>query len=104
MESPTSVNQHREKSLERSLVECNIRQDNEEHRSPSPNGNCTLLVFVGLEMSRHSLKTDSILITGIIGIRALVTSMTLAFITGMIIAYLLVWIGKKRVEKSSNEI
>jgi hypothetical protein len=63
-----------------------------------------LLVFVGIEMARHSLKTDSILITGIIGILALVTSMTLAFISGMILAYLLVWIGKKRVEKNSIEI
>ena len=30
--------------------------------------------------------------------------MTLAFIIGMIIAYLLVWIGKKRVEKNSREL
>jgi Molybdate transporter of MFS superfamily len=63
-----------------------------------------LLVFVGLEMARHSLKTDSILITGIIGILALVTSMTLAFISGMILAYLMVWIGKKRVEMNSGEL
>ncbi|MFA5348421.1 MAG: putative sulfate/molybdate transporter [Methanoregula sp.] len=63
-----------------------------------------LLVFVGLEMSRHSLKTDSILVTGIIGILALVTSMTLAFISGMVLAYLMVWIGKKRVEMNSGEL
>jgi len=63
-----------------------------------------LLVFVGMEMSRHSLKTESFLVTGIIGILALLTSMTLAFITGMIIAYLLVWIEKKRVEKNSREL
>ena len=63
-----------------------------------------LLVFVGLEMARHSLKTDSILITGIIGILALITSMTLAFISGMILAYLMVWIGKKRVEMNSGQL
>ena len=61
-----------------------------------------LLVFVGLEMGRHSLKTDSILVTGIIGILALVTSMTLAFIAGMILAYLLIVTRKKRVETLEN--
>ncbi len=55
-----------------------------------------LLVFVGLEMSRHSLKTDSLLVTGIIGVLALVSSMTLAFVAGMILAYLELWIRKKR--------
>ncbi len=47
-----------------------------------------LLVFVGIEMGRHSLKTDSLLITGIIGLLALVSSMTVAFIIGMVLAYL----------------
>jgi MFS superfamily sulfate permease-like transporter len=58
-----------------------------------------LLVFVGIEMGRHSLKSDSVVITVIIGVLALVSSMTVAFITGMIIAYLLGWIGKKPVQK-----
>jgi hypothetical protein len=61
-----------------------------------------LLVFVGLEMGRHSLKTDSIAITGIIGILALVTSMTLAFIAGMIMAYLLTVTRKKQVQALGN--
>ena len=61
-----------------------------------------LLVFVGLEMGRHSLNTDSMVITGIIGILALVTSMTLAFIAGMILAYLLAITGKKRVRTLGN--
>jgi hypothetical protein len=56
-----------------------------------------LLVFVGIEMGRHSLKSDSVAITIVIGILALLTSMTIAFIAGMIIAYLLRWIGKKAV-------
>ncbi|MHB8053278.1 MAG: putative sulfate/molybdate transporter, partial [Methanoregula sp.] len=58
-----------------------------------------LLVFVGIEMGRHSLKSDSVVITVIIGVLALVSSMTVAFIAGMIIAYLLGWIGKKPVQK-----
>jgi hypothetical protein len=59
-----------------------------------------LLVFVGIEMGRHSLKSDSVVITIVIGVLALLTSMTLAFIAGMIIAYLLGWIGKKKGERA----
>jgi len=46
-----------------------------------------LLVFVGIEMGRHSLKTDSFVITGIIGLLALFFSMTVAFIVGMVLVY-----------------
>ena len=46
-----------------------------------------LLVFVGVEMGRHSLKTDSFAITGIIGLLALFFSMTVAFIVGMVLVY-----------------
>jgi Molybdate transporter of MFS superfamily len=56
-----------------------------------------LLVFVGIEMGRHSLKTDSLLITGLIGILAVVSSITLAFIVGMIAAYGYGWIKKRSV-------
>ena len=59
-----------------------------------------LLVFVGLEMGRHSLKTESLAITVIIGIIALVTSMTVAFLFGMAAAYLLGWLGKRKVKNS----
>ena len=48
-----------------------------------------LLVFVAIELGRHSVKTDSYLITGIIAILALVINMTVAFIVGMIFAYIL---------------
>jgi len=48
-----------------------------------------LLVFVGIEMGRHSLKTDSLLVTGIIGLLALFISMTVAFIIGMVLVYVL---------------
>jgi len=60
-----------------------------------------LLVFVGIEMVRHSLKTESLAITGIIGILALLISMTIAFIIGMAIAYLLIWVGRSREHKKS---
>jgi hypothetical protein len=55
-----------------------------------------LLVFVGIEMSRHSLKTDSLVVTVVIGILALVSSMTVAFIAGMILWYITDWIKKRR--------
>ena len=57
-----------------------------------------LLVFVGIEMARHSLKTESIAVTGIIGVLALLSSMTIAFIVGMICAYLIRWSGRSRKE------
>lgn len=60
-----------------------------------------LLVFVGIEMGRHSLKSDSVAITLVIGVLALVSSMTLAFIAGMIIAYLAVWVRKRRERDAS---
>jgi hypothetical protein len=56
-----------------------------------------LLVFVGIEMGRHSLKTDSLLVTGVIGILALISSITLAFIIGMVIAFIAGWIKKRPV-------
>lgn len=54
-----------------------------------------LLVFVGIEMSRHSLKTDSLPVTVIIGILALISSMTVAFIVGMVVAFLLMVIRRQ---------
>ena len=57
-----------------------------------------LLVFVGIEMARHSLKTESLFITGIIGVLALLSSMTIAFIVGMVVAYILQWVGRRRGE------
>ncbi len=46
-----------------------------------------LLVFVGIELGEVSLKTDSWLVTGVIGVLSLISSMTVAFIAGMAIAY-----------------
>jgi len=58
-----------------------------------------LLVFVGIEMARHSLKTESMIITALIGVLALASSITVAFIVGMAAAYLLGWINEKRTGK-----
>ncbi len=46
-----------------------------------------LLVFVGIELGEVSLKTDSWLVTGAIGVLSLASSMTIAFVVGMGIAY-----------------
>ena len=54
-----------------------------------------LLVFVGIEMGRHSIKTDSLAITLVIGVLAVVSSITLAFIVGMILAWIPGLAGKK---------
>jgi hypothetical protein len=61
-----------------------------------------LLVFVGIEMTRHSFKTDSLAITCLIGILALASSMTLAFIIGMIAVYSVGYIRKKSPKLPSD--
>jgi len=61
-----------------------------------------LLVFVGIEMGRHSLKTDSLVVTGFIGVLALAVSMTAAFIIGMAAVYLLGWIKKRPAHKEPS--
>ncbi len=61
-----------------------------------------LLVFVGIEMARYSLKTESLAITGIIGVLALLSSMTIAFIIGMAVAYFFTWVDRKRVQKKER--
>jgi hypothetical protein len=62
-----------------------------------------LLVFVGLEMGRHSLRTDALAVTLVIGILALVTSMTIAFIAGMILAYGAGWVKQRKEGKGMRE-
>jgi MFS superfamily sulfate permease-like transporter len=48
----------------------------------------SLLVFVGIEMGRHGLKTDSVLVTGVMALLALVSPLTVAFLVGMVLAFL----------------
>lgn len=59
-----------------------------------------LLVFVGIELALVSLKTESRIVTGVVGILALVSSMTLAFVVGMVIAYLLPKLPARGLKKN----
>jgi MFS superfamily sulfate permease-like transporter len=61
-----------------------------------------LLVFVGIEMGRHSLRTNSLVITGVIGILALVGSMTIAFIVGMVFACSAEWLKKRKTARETS--
>ena len=60
-----------------------------------------LLVFVAIELGKHGLKTDSYVLTGSIAILALLTNMAIAFIVGMIFAYILIKM-RKRPHSSNN--
>jgi len=53
-----------------------------------------LLVFVAIELGKHSFKTSSYIVTITIAILALITNMTIAFIVGMVLAYSLAKITK----------
>jgi MFS superfamily sulfate permease-like transporter len=59
-----------------------------------------LLVFVAIQLGKHGLKTDSYVLTGSIAILALLTNMAIAFIVGMIFAYILIKMRKR--PRSSN--
>jgi MFS superfamily sulfate permease-like transporter len=50
-----------------------------------------LLVFVAIELGKHSAKTESYLVTGAIAVLTLVIGLTIAFIIGMVLAYALQW-------------
>ena len=63
-----------------------------------------LLVFVALELARHGLKTDSYIVTLIIAVLALVTGMTIAFLAGLAVAYLLPWFGKHRGRQPAQDL
>jgi MFS superfamily sulfate permease-like transporter len=47
------------------------------------------LLFASLELARYGLRTDRILVTAVIAVLALITGMTVAFMAGMILAYIL---------------
>ena len=55
-----------------------------------------LLVFVALELGKHSAKTDSYQVTGVIAVLTLVVGLTVAFIVGMVLAYALKWWPERR--------
>jgi hypothetical protein len=62
-----------------------------------------LLVFVAVEMARHGIKTDSYIVTGLIAVLALVSSMTLAFIAGLLLAYLLPWVRTRFIRPGNGQ-
>jgi len=53
-----------------------------------------LLFFVAIELGKHSLKTDSYFVTGAVGILSLLFNLTIAFIAGMTLMYVLTKIRK----------
>jgi MFS superfamily sulfate permease-like transporter len=62
-----------------------------------------LLVFVAIELGRHSLKTDSYLVSGIMVILAFFAGMAVAFVAGIILAYATAWYAKRTTPKTENE-
>ncbi len=63
-----------------------------------------LLFFIAIELGKHSVKTDSYIVTGITGILALVLNITVAFIAGMICAYVLPHIQKRLSGKTATKL
>ncbi len=59
-----------------------------------------LLIFVAFELGKHSLKTESYLVTGVMAILALITSITIAFVVGILIVYIMGKIRKHRDNRS----
>ncbi len=57
-----------------------------------------LLVFVAIELGKHSIKTDSYIVTALIAILTLAVGLTIAFIAGMALAYALQRRGQNRKE------
>jgi hypothetical protein len=55
-----------------------------------------LLVFVALEMGRHAIKTTSLPLTILVGVLALLVSMTVAFVIGIVAAYIIQRTGVKQ--------
>lgn len=52
-----------------------------------------LLIFIALELGKNSMKTDSYLVTILIAVLSL--NITLGFVVGLVMAYLLEWRKKK---------
>jgi len=55
-----------------------------------------LLLFVALEMGRHSVKTASLPLTILVGVIALLVSMTAAFVIGIVVAFVMQRVGASR--------
>jgi hypothetical protein len=50
-----------------------------------------LLVFVGIELGRHSMKTDAKLLVAVMGVLALASNITVAFLAGIVLHTALTW-------------
>lgn len=59
-----------------------------------------LIIFVGLEMGKHGLNTDSYLITGVMAVVALFTNITIAFILGIGLNYVLKHVKRAKKHKA----
>lgn len=65
----------------------------------SPGFYAALLVFVAIELGRHGLKTESLVVTLFIGILSLAFSITVAFFAGLVLA----WVLEQRKKKNGLE-
>ncbi len=68
----------------------------------SPGFLAALLFFVALELGRYGLRTDSLLVTVLIGILSLVISITVAFFIGLALAWFLILTKKNSAEKQEE--
>jgi hypothetical protein len=50
-----------------------------------------LLLYTSLELGRHGLMRDSLFVAVAMGVIALISSMTVAFIAGLVLAYVIIW-------------
>lgn len=50
-----------------------------------------LLIFAAVELAKHSVKTDSYLVTGAIAALTILANITVAFVVGLALAYVLRW-------------
>jgi cellulose synthase/poly-beta-1,6-N-acetylglucosamine synthase-like glycosyltransferase len=65
----------------------------------SPGFYAALLVFVAIELGRHGLKTDSFIVTLMIGVLSLAISITVAFFAGLALA----WVLEQRKQKPGQD-
>ncbi len=61
----------------------------------SPGFLAALLLFVAIELGRYGLRTESLIVTVLIGILSLVISITVAFFVGLVLAWLLIQTKKR---------
>ncbi len=65
----------------------------------SPGFFAALLLFVAIELGRYGLKSNSLIVTLLIGVLSLIISITVAFFVGIMLA----WLLEQRKKKSKSE-